>query len=119
MKNLFDEIAYDAKFVKGHKLQPAWYKAVKIFILLAVLTGFIWLFGWGRAIVFVGVFLLLSLIVHMVYRVNTRKFTRNWMDFVIIEDKEKNRRQGIGAMYYAWIILNVVTAFFISGVLTG
>jgi hypothetical protein len=116
MKNMLDEIAYDAKFVKGHKLQPAWFKVVKGFILLGVICGFVWLFGWQRAVVFVIVFLLLSLLVHMVYRVNTRKFTRNWLDFVIVEDKERNVRQGIGAVYYAWVILNAVIAFLASRV---
>lgn len=118
MKKLFDEIAYDAKFVKGHKLQPAWFKVVKIFILLAVTAGFVWLFGWQRTVVFVVVFLLLSLVVHLVYRGNTRKFTRNWLDFVIVEDKEKNIRQGIGVVYYTWIILNAVMAFVVSQVIT-
>lgn len=48
MKNLVNEIAYDAKFVKAHKLQPAWFKTAKLFILLIVLAGFVLLFGWRR-----------------------------------------------------------------------
>jgi Ca2+-dependent lipid-binding protein len=119
MKNLVKEIAYDANFVKGHKLQPAWYKGLKIFILLGVICAFVWLFGWQRAVVFVVIFFLLSLIVHMTYRIKTRKFTRNWMDFVIVEDKEKNVKQGIGVMYYAWVILNAAIAFLVSGALVG
>lgn len=39
------------------------------------------------------------LIVHLVYRINTRKFTRNWLDFIVVEDKEKNLKPGIGAAY--------------------
>jgi hypothetical protein len=77
------------------------------------------LFGWRRAVVFMVLFMLLMLIVHMIYRVNTRKFTRNWMDFVIVEDAEKHLRQGIGAVYYASIILNAAIAFFVSGALAG
>jgi Ca2+-dependent lipid-binding protein len=119
MKNFLDGIAYDVKFVQGHKLQPAWYKVLKIFILLGVICAFVWLFGWQRAVVFVVIFFLLSLIVHMTYRINTRKFTRNWLDFVIVEDKEKNLKQGIGVVYYAWVILNAVIAFLVSGVLAG
>jgi Ca2+-dependent lipid-binding protein len=119
MKNLFKEIAYDAEFVKGHKLQPAWFKVLKIFILLAVVVGFVLLFGWRRTLVFAVVFLLLMLVVHLVYRVNTRKFTRNWLDFVIVEDKEKNVRQGIGVAYYASILINAAVAFLVSGALAG
>ncbi len=119
MKNLFHEIAHDAKFVKGHKLQPAWFKALKILILLSVIAAFIYLFGWRRAAVFTAVFILLMLFVHMMYRINTRKFTRNWLDFVIVEDAEKNLKQGIGVAYYASIILNAVIAFLLSGALAG
>jgi hypothetical protein len=117
MKHFLSEISYDAKFVKGHKLQPAWYKVLKIFILLGVIIGFIWWFGWRRAVVFAVAFLLLSLIVHMTYRIKTRKFTQNWMDFVIVEDEEKNIKQGIGAVYYAWVILNAMIAFCLSQVI--
>jgi Ca2+-dependent lipid-binding protein len=118
MKNLLNEFTYDVEFVQGHKLQPAWYKVAKIFILTAVLAGFILLFGWRRALVFMFLFMLLMLVVHMIYRVNTRKFTRNWMDFVIVEDTEKRLRRGIGAVYYASIILNAAIAFLVSGALT-
>jgi hypothetical protein len=100
MKDLLDGISYDVKFVKGHKLQPAWYKILKIFILLAVICALVWFFGWKRAVVFIAIFFLLSLIVHMTYR--------------IVEDKEKNIRQGIGALYYGWVILNAAIAFVIS-----
>ena len=117
MKNILNEIAYDAKFIKGHKLQPAWFKVLKIFILLAVIVGFLWIFGWQKAVLFVVAFLLLSLVVHLVYRANTRKFTRNWLDFVIVEDKEKNIQQGIGAVYYTWILLNAAIAFILSQVI--
>ncbi|MGB7537932.1 MAG: hypothetical protein WBM17_05295 [Anaerolineales bacterium] len=51
------------------------------------------------AAVFAAVFVLLMLIVHLVYRINTRKFTRNWLDFIVVEDKEKNLKPGIGAAY--------------------
>jgi hypothetical protein len=114
MKRFLSEISYDVQFVKGHKLQPAWFKVLKVFILLGAVIGFVLLFGWKRAAVFVTAFLLLSLIVHLVYRINTRKFTQNWMDFVIVEDKEKNIRQGIGAVYYSWILLNAAVAFIFS-----
>jgi Ca2+-dependent lipid-binding protein len=119
MKRFFTEISYDVNFLKGHKLQPAWFKVFKIFILLALLAGFILLFGWRRAAVFTVVFVLLMLVVHMIYRANTRKFTRNWMDFIVVEDAERSLKQGIGAVYYASIVLNAVIAFFLSGMLAG
>ncbi len=115
MKRFFTEISYDVNFLKGHTLQPAWVKVVKIFILPAVLAGFILLFGWRRAAVFTVVFVLLMLVVHMIYRANTRKFTRNWMDFILVEDAERNLKQGIGAVYYASIVLDAVIAFFSAG----
>jgi ABC-type transport system involved in cytochrome bd biosynthesis fused ATPase/permease subunit len=114
MKNLLSEIAYDVNFLKGHKLQPAWFKVLKVFILLGVIAGFILLFGWQRALVFTVVFLLLMLAVHLIYRINTRKFTRNWLDFIVVEDTDTNRRQGIGMVYYSWIVLNAALAFLIS-----
>jgi hypothetical protein len=119
MKELLDNLAYDVNFVKGHQLQPAWFKVLKIFILLAVIVGFVLLFGWRRAAFFTAIFVLLMLIVHLVYRANTRKFTRNWLDFVVVEDLEKNRKPGIGAAYYASILLNALIAFLLSGALAG
>jgi hypothetical protein len=117
MRKISKEIAYDANFLKGHKLQPAWWKVMKIFVLLGAITGFVLLFGWRRAVLFTIVFFLLMLVVHLVYRFNTRKFTRNWLDFIVVEDKEKNIKPGIGAVYYSSIVLNAVIAFLVSGVL--
>jgi hypothetical protein len=90
---------------------------MKIFVLLGAITGFVLLFGWRRAVLFTIVFFLLMLVVHLVYRFNTRKFTRNWLDFIVVEDKEKNIKPGIGAVYYSSIVLNAVIAFLVSGVL--
>lgn len=114
MSRLFKEIAYDAKFLQGHKLQPAWWKVVKIFILLGVIAAFVWFFGWLSALMFAVVFILLMLIVHMMYRVNTRKFIRNWADFIVVADEAKGEKQSIGLMYYSLILLNAVIAFLVS-----
>ena len=114
MKNLFKEIAYDAEFLKGHKLQPAWWKVMKVFVLLAGIIGFVLLFGWRQAVVFTVIFLSLMLVVHLVYRVNTRKFTRNWLDFIVVEEKERNIKPSIGVVYYSSIVLNAVVAFLLS-----
>jgi hypothetical protein len=117
MKKLFREVSYDVHFLRGHTLQPAWFKVLKVFLLLGAIFGFVLLFGWRKAVVFAAVFLLLMLIVHLVYRVNTRKFTRNWLDFIVVEDQEKNLKQGIGLVYYTLIILNAVIGFAASWVL--
>jgi hypothetical protein len=119
MKHIVNEISYDLKFLQGHRLQPAWFKVLKIFILTAVIAGFVWLFGWRRAAVFAAVFFALMLIVHLVYRVQTHKFTRNWLDFIVVEDPARRRKPGIGAFYYASILLNALTAFLVSGALAA
>ncbi|MBN1440348.1 MAG: hypothetical protein JW929_13150, partial [Anaerolineales bacterium] len=110
MRNLKNELAYDVKFLKGHTLQPAWWKVAKIFVLLGAIAGIVLLFGWRRAAVFAVLFFLLMLFVHLVYRAGTRKFTRNWLDFVVVADPEKDRRPGIGVCYYASILLNALIA---------
>jgi hypothetical protein len=114
MKRFLSEIAYDVQFVKGHKLQPAWFKILKIFILPGAAAGFAWFFGWRRTLVFLAVFVLLSLIVHLTYRVKTGKFTRNWADFIVVADEEKGGKQSIGLLYYSWILANAVIAFLVS-----
>jgi Ca2+-dependent lipid-binding protein len=114
MKRFFDEIAYDAKFLQGHKLQPAWWKVLKIFLLLGLIAAFVWFFGWLRALVFAVVFILLMLAVHMMYRVNTRKYTRNWADFIVVVDGQKGEKQSIGLLYYSLILLNAAIAFLAS-----
>jgi len=114
MKRFLDEITYDINFLKGHKLQPAWYKVLKVFILLGVIAGFLGFFGWRRALVFVAVFFSLNLIVHLTYRVKTEKFTRNWADFNVVEDAGKNVRPGIGLLYYSWSLANAAAAFALS-----
>src|SRR4030042_599640 len=60
-------IFFDAQFVKGHTLQPRWFKALKIFILLGFLAGYTLLFDWRKTLIFVVCFLLLMLLIHMAY----------------------------------------------------
>lgn len=75
MGKLLDEIKYDANFIRGPQLQPRWYKILKVFLILGFLAGYTVLFGIKRTLVFSGLFFSLSLLVHMVYRINTKKFT--------------------------------------------
>ena len=46
MTRLLNEVKGDAQFIKGHTLQPKWFKAVKILILLGFLAGYTLLLGW-------------------------------------------------------------------------
>lgn len=110
MPNLLQEVKEDVDFVKSHTLQPKWYKFGKIFILLGVLAGYYALFGWRKTVVFLGVFLLLSLVLHMLYRVKTHKFTRSWLDFVVVEEDGQPKAQRIGGYYYVAIVVNTVLA---------
>lgn len=114
MKKAFDEIAYDVKYIKNHKLQPKWFKIAKIFILLGVIAGYIYFFGWKKAIIFVLVFFLLSTVVHSMYRTKTGRFTKSWLDFQVKEENGEMVTERIGKYYYLAIILNVIISIAIS-----
>jgi hypothetical protein len=114
MSKLLKEIQSDVRFVRSHTLQPKWYKFGKIFILLGVLGGYYALFGWRRMLIFLGVFLLLSLLLHLLYRAGTHKFTRTWLDFVVVEEEGVPRAKRIGAFYYIAILLNALIALAVS-----
>ena len=114
MSKMLKEIQDDARFVRSHTLQPKWYKFGKIFILLGVLGGYSALFGWRKMLIFLGVFLLLSLLLHLLYRAGTRKFTRTWLDFVVVEEGGVPKAQRIGVFYYAAIMVNALIALGIS-----
>jgi hypothetical protein len=117
MPNLLKEVKDDVNFVKSHTLQPKRYKFGKIFILLGVLIGYYLLFGLAKTAIFLAVFLFLSLVLHMLYRVKTHKFTRSWLDFVVVEEDGQPKAQHIGAFYYVAIVINLGIAIFISQLL--
>ncbi len=117
MKKLFREIKDDANFIKSHTLQPKWYKIFKVFMILGFLAGHLFLFGPLKTIVFSGVFFSLSLLVHLVYRVKTNKWTQSWLDFVVIEEKDEIRAEKIGKFYYSFVIFNVIISLVASQVL--
>jgi len=114
MRNLLKAILYDMKFVRGHTLQPAWFKVLKVFILLGLLAGSLLIFGLRPTLVFFGVFFLLSLILHLLYRVKTRKFTQSWMDFQVLEEAGGKVFRPIGIFYYFAILLNALLAMLAS-----
>ncbi len=111
MGRLIEGISYDAKYIRGHKLQPGWFKILKVFILVGAAAAYALFFGWKRAAVFVAVFLLLSLVVHYTYRAKTERFTKSWLDFRVGEEGGKVEAEGIGGFYYLAIVGNATIAF--------
>jgi hypothetical protein len=119
MKKLFKEIIYDAEFIKDHQLQPGWYKVLKVFLLLGFGVGYFLLFGTRKALVFFAIFFGLSLVVHLVYRVKTNKFTESWLDFVVEEVDGVEIPTRIGKYYYLAVITNGLIALLVSQLLIG
>ena len=96
MSNWLDEIKVDLVLIRSHTLQPKWYKALKVVLLVGFLVGYGCLFGLARTAAFLVSFLLLSLVVHLTYRVKTQRWQRSWLDFVVAEEHGKLVAQSIG-----------------------
>lgn len=116
MPGLLEEIKVDLSFVKSHSLQPRWYKFLKVLILLGFLVGYGCLFGWVSAVVFLACFIFLSLLVHLLYRAKTKRWTQSWLDFVVVEEGHERRAKSIGKFYYSAIVLNTLVSVVISQV---
>jgi maltodextrin utilization protein YvdJ len=114
MTKLLKEINDDLNFIKSHSLQPQWYKALKVFILVGFLVGYYYLFGFMKTVIFFVVFLFLSLLVHLTYRVKTNKWKRSWLDFVVVESNDGIKAKSIGKFYYSAIVLNTLFSVVIS-----
>jgi len=114
MSKLLQEIKDDLDFIKSHTLQPRWYKALKIFILVGFLAGYYYLFDFMKTVIFLAVFILLMLLVHLVYRIKTDKFQESWLDFIVVKTDEGVRAKSIGRFYYAAIILNALCSVIVS-----
>ena len=117
MSKVINEIKDDLSFIKSHTLQPQWYKVFKIFMILGFLAGYFYLFGILKTILFFVVFILLSLVVHMIYRVNTDKWTRSWLDFVVTEENGEIKAERIGKFYYMAVVVNILISLWISQVM--
>jgi uncharacterized membrane protein YfcA len=117
MARLMDEIEYDLNFLKSHTLQPKWFKILKVFILLGVLVGYGLLFGFLKTLLFCVVFVFLCIIIHLVYRAKTNKYTQSWLDFVVDEENNEIKTKRIGKFYYSAILVNAILSFVISQVL--
>lgn len=118
MTRLLEEIKVDVSFVRSHTLQPKWYKALKVVLLVGFLVGYGCLFGLARMAAFLVSFLLLSLVVHLIYRARTQRFQRSWLDFVVAEENGKPAAKSIGAYYYAAVVLNAVLSVIASQLLS-
>ena len=114
MKKILDKIKLDIDFIQSHQLQPKWYKVLKVVLLLGILLGYSFFFGWGKTFAFFIVFMLLSLAVHFIYRINTRKYTQSWLDFKVVKEDGKVKPVSIGFYYYLAVIINAVLAALIS-----
>jgi len=117
MKKIINEIVYDAKFIKGHTLQPQWYKILKVFLLLGLIIGYYLIFGGIKTLVFFGCFFGLGLVLHVVYRIKTKKFTQSWLDFKVTDNDGQLEYQRIGIYYYLAVAINGIVSFVISQVL--
>lgn len=117
MTRLINEIMDDLRFIKSHSLQPQWYKVLKIFFVLGFLVGYYALFGILKTLLFFAVFIFLSFLVHLVYRVKTYKWTRSWLDFAVIEENNEIRAESIGKFYYLAIVVDAILSLVISQLL--
>ncbi len=117
MTNLLKEIIEDLNFIKGHTLQPKWYKILKVFLMLGFFVGHLFLFGMIKTAVFSGVFFSLSFLVHLIYRVKTDKWQRSWLDFVVVKENGEPRPIRIGKYYYSYIAFNVIISLVVSQLL--
>lgn len=114
MARLLDELKIDLRFVGSHTVQPGWYKILKVFLLAGFGVGYWLLFGPTKTVVFLAVFFLLSLAVHMVYRVKTDTWKRSWLDFVVVEENGVPRPARIGGYYYSAVVLDAIMAVVVS-----
>lgn len=116
-KKFVDGFKYDTSFVKDHTLQPKWYKFSKLFIIAGIIAVYWWIFGATKALIFVGVFLMVGLSLHMLYRVKTDRFTRSWLDFKVREENGVKKFEYIGGYYYGMVILGTIIAVILSQLL--
>ena len=117
MKRWMGELKLDFNFIKSHTLQPKWYKVFKVIILLGFLVGYYILFGWKKTIFFFVAFILLSTLVHLVYRAKTRKWKESWLDFIVVEKGGEIKTERIGKFYYSAIVVNAILSIVISQLL--
>ena len=75
------------------------------------------LFRGSKTLIFCVVFFGLSLIVHLIYRTNTKKYTQSWLDFKVSQVNGQLEYQRIDAYYYLMVGLNLILALLASQLL--
>jgi hypothetical protein len=116
MTKLAKEVLDDLRFIRGHRLQPQWYKIFKVFMIIGFLAGYYYLFGSLKTIIFVCVFFLLGLTVHMIYRIKTHTWRQSWLDFKVEEQEGVIVPVSIGKFYYMAVAINIIIALVMSQV---
>ena len=116
MSKLLQAIKIDFNFVKSHSLQPVWYKVAKVLFVLGFLVGYYFFFGLLGTIVCFVTFILLSTIVHMVYRVKTDTWKKSWLDFEVVYENGEPRAERIGKYYYSVVFINALLSIVLSQV---
>jgi len=114
MANPFKEIRDDFSFIKSHTLQPQWYKILKVFLILGYLGAHLFFYGARKTLIFSGLFFILSFLVHMLYRIKTKKFTSSWLDFIVNEKNGQFEYERIGIYYYSLILFNIVLSLIVA-----
>jgi hypothetical protein len=108
------DLKKDIQFIKGHTLQPAWFKIFKICLLVGIVAVSLILVGIVKTVVWVLVFLAFGLVIHFVYRAKTKVFTKSWLDFRVVEKDGKREYKRIGAYYYSFVIAAFVVAVVVA-----
>jgi hypothetical protein len=107
------EINYDLKFIKNHTLQPQWWKIAKIFLLCGMIVTIYIIFGAKKTSIWLSTVIILSLTIHIIYRIKTNAFTKTWMDFKVKEFNGKLVYGRIGWLYYSLVAVIFIFATFI------
>ena len=119
MQKFIRSIRYDARFIRDHELQPGWYKIFKVVLLLGMIVGYFLIYGLSKTLIFLGCFFGLGLVVHMVYRIKTEKFTKSWLDFQVMEIDGRLKYDRIGFYYYSAVIVNGLISYILSQTFGG
>ena len=90
---------------------------MKSVVLIGFQAGCFILFGGLNTVVFPTVFLSLSLLLRIVYRVKTDRWGKSWLDFVVVEYGIIVQPKSIGKYYDSAVFLNVVISLGISRIL--
>ncbi len=117
--NILKEAAFDANYIKNHKLQPKWWKYGKLVFLIALITTYGYIYSWQKAIVLVVTLVALAAILHMMYRINTKRFTRSWLDFRVREENGVLITEQIGRYYYTAVAIIIVISILVSQLIPG